>query len=218
MNIWQDGLMQDSETHSPADGEPADAGIRTISSVETLKALADPTRLALLTALMRRDLHRELPVMSVKELAAALKEPQTKLYRHIKQLEEAGLVRAVSSRVVSGIVEQRYQACQRDFQVGPDLTSSERSSATLEATVDAVLDLYNKEFFAAQRAGRLPPGSGFLTFSQVRMPATLAASFKERMHAIYEEIEQANEQEDGDSEMVPVNVLMGYFSPMGDNH
>jgi DNA-binding MarR family transcriptional regulator len=41
--------------------------------------------------------------MSVKELAEELGEPQTKLYRHVKQLEAAGLIRIAASRMVSGI-------------------------------------------------------------------------------------------------------------------
>jgi len=85
-------------------------GIREIDSVEELRALADPVRLAILSAL---DMHvpgGELPVMSVKELAQHLGEPQTKLYRHVKQLEAAGLVEVAATRMVSGILEQRYRA------------------------------------------------------------------------------------------------------------
>src|SRR5580698_2917994 len=91
----------------PAAVQVAEAGpaaVRTVDSVAALKAMADPTRLAILAALMRT---RDLPVMSVKELAAELGEPQTKLYRHVRQLEAAGLIRVASTRMVSGILEQR---------------------------------------------------------------------------------------------------------------
>src|ERR1700722_2420109 len=134
---------------SVADAESAQ--VRTISDVETLKALADPTRLAILGALMRGR-SSPLRVMSAKELAAELDEPQTKLYRHIKNLENAGLIRSVSSRVVSGIVEQRYQACQRDLMLGAGLTASQRASQESEATVAAAFELYRRQFFAAHRA------------------------------------------------------------------
>jgi RimJ/RimL family protein N-acetyltransferase/DNA-binding transcriptional ArsR family regulator len=92
---------------------------RRVTSVATLKALADPVRLAILTALMA-DV-RDLRVMSVKELAAELGEPQTKLYRHVRQLEMAGLIRVAATRVVSGILEYRYQACQASLAFGPGL-------------------------------------------------------------------------------------------------
>src|SRR5690242_6610077 len=80
--------------------------------------MADPIRLAILAALMKS--RRNLPVMSVKELAAELGEPQTKLYRHVRQLEAAGLIRVASTRMVSGILEQRYQASQRDLAQAED--------------------------------------------------------------------------------------------------
>ena len=57
-------------------------GVREIDTVEGLRALADPVRLAILAALDTRAPDGALPVMSVKELAQHLGEPQTKLYRH----------------------------------------------------------------------------------------------------------------------------------------
>ena len=59
---------------------PEAAGIRDVADVETLKALADPLRLAILAALMQGPAAQPR-VMSVKELATELGEPQTKLYR-----------------------------------------------------------------------------------------------------------------------------------------
>src|ERR1039457_5760397 len=90
--------------------------VRTVDTSDALKAMADPTRLAILAALMKS--RHDLPVMSVKELAAELGEPQTKLYRHVRQLEAAGLIKVASTRMVSGILEQRYQACQQDLMLG----------------------------------------------------------------------------------------------------
>ncbi|HEY2270221.1 MAG TPA: helix-turn-helix domain-containing protein, partial [Streptosporangiaceae bacterium] len=105
----------------PTAAAPPTAGaeplaVRTVDDVDVLKAMADPTRMAILAALMRT--RRDLPVRSVKELAAELGEPQTKLYRHVRQLEAAGLIRVASTRMVSGILEQRYQASQRDLVLG----------------------------------------------------------------------------------------------------
>ena len=87
--------------------------VREIDTVEGLRALADPVRLAILAALDAQGPDAALPVLSVKELARRLDEPQTKLYRHVKQLEAAGLIHVAATRMVSGILEQRYQASQR---------------------------------------------------------------------------------------------------------
>ena len=104
-----------SEPQQPGPAPAADAAepvaSRAIDDVETLRAMADPTRMQILTALMTPK-HGELPVMSAKDLAAALGESQTKLYRHIRQLEGVGLIRVAATRMVSGIQEQRYQAAR----------------------------------------------------------------------------------------------------------
>src|SRR5205085_3177564 len=47
---------------------------------------------------------------TVKELAAALDVPTTRLYYHMKILEQHGLVEVVERRMVSGIEERRYRA------------------------------------------------------------------------------------------------------------
>ncbi|HYS40718.1 MAG TPA: helix-turn-helix domain-containing protein, partial [Pseudonocardiaceae bacterium] len=92
--------------------------VRAVDDVETLKALSDPTRVAILRALMDGSPTRPA-VMSVKELAERLGEPQTKLYRHVKQLADRGLIRVAETRIVSGIVEQRYQSGQVSLEFEP---------------------------------------------------------------------------------------------------
>lgn len=79
--------------------QPADK--LTITNLETVKVLSDPLRLQILECML------EQPV-TVKQLAAELKIPQTKLYYHMNTLEEHGMVRVVSTRVVSGIIEKQY--------------------------------------------------------------------------------------------------------------
>ena len=79
-----------------------------------------------------------LPIMSVKELAAELGQPQTKLYRHVRQLEAVGLIKVASTRMVSGILEQRYQACQQDLTFGRGFLVEhvDESAAALQTALD----------------------------------------------------------------------------------
>jgi DNA-binding transcriptional ArsR family regulator len=192
--------------------------VRAISDVETLKAMADPTRLGILSALMRAQ-GTELPVRSVKELAAELGEPQTKLYRHVKQLEAVGLIKAVTSRVVSGIVEHRYQACQSDLMLG-GLTDTQKASKETEDAVAAAFDLYRRQLFAAHRAqlqdGRIPEDQphqrAFLGVSVARVPKAQATALRGRLEQLVEEFTQADRQAGESDDLVTVNVLAGYFS------
>jgi DNA-binding transcriptional ArsR family regulator len=215
VSAWQDGIVSDEE-HGAAGGAPDTRAARQVTDVETLKVLADPTRLAILSALMGRSRER-LRVMSVKELAAELGEPQTKLYRHVKQLEAAGLIRVAASRLVSGILEQRYQACQGDLIFGPELLSDPASADESEPFVAAVLDRYRSQFFAAERAGLLAAGDdppegfrkGMLTLVELRVAPDRAAAVRARLQDVLDEL-SAPGAEDPDG--VPVNVLVGFYT------
>jgi DNA-binding transcriptional ArsR family regulator len=196
--------------------------MREVGNVETLKALADPTRLRILQRLMTRDETGELPVMSVKELATELAEPQTKLYRHVKQLEAVELIRSASSRIVSGIVEQRYQACQSDLWLGAGLTDEQKKSAEAEASVAAVLELYRSQFFAAHRAGAIAskdtPGTEehrktMLGMTRSKVSRNDATSFRTGLQQLMDDLVEAEKRASDSEDTITVNVLVGYFSP-----
>jgi DNA-binding transcriptional ArsR family regulator len=196
----------------------AGGDVTAVTSVQTLRALADPLRLAILGALMR-DAPRDLRVMSAKELASELSEPQTKLYRHIKQLEAAGLIRAASSRVVSGITEQRYQACQRDLSFGPDLLRGQATADDSAALVAALFDRYRGGFLAHQRAqraaGEPAPQEAYrrpvLTFTGSNVSAAKAKRIRGLVQQV---IDALDEPETETTEpTVPIEVLISFYSP-----
>jgi DNA-binding transcriptional ArsR family regulator len=204
------------EEHGTPGGAPEERAARRVTDVETLKVLAEPTRLAILGALMGRSRER-LRVMSVKELAAELGEPQTKLYRHVKQLEAAGLIRVAASRLVSGILEQRYQACQGDLIFGPELLSGTAADES-EPFVAAVLDRYRSQYFAAERAGLLAAADGapaesyrqgILAMVELRVSPDRAAAVRARLQEVLDELDAPGAD---DPDGVPVNVLVGFHT------
>jgi DNA-binding transcriptional ArsR family regulator len=209
----QGGPAAAAETETMAGGNEA----RQVTDVETLKVLADPTRLSILTALMGWG-REHLRVMSVKELAAELDEPQTKLYRHVKQLEAVGLIRVAASRLVSGILEQRYQACQSDLMFGPGLLGDTAAADEAEPAIVTLLDRYRRQFFAARRAGLIEPGDyppeqayrrSMLVLAETRVSASRAAAIRLKLDEVMDEL-NAPGAEDPDG--VPVNVLIGFYS------
>ncbi|MFE4519953.1 ArsR/SmtB family transcription factor [Kitasatospora sp. NPDC056783] len=165
--------------------EPADSGEqqpvtwvkeRQVADVAALKALADPLRLAILGALQSAE---DRP-LTAKEIAAALDEPQTKLYRHIKQLEKAGLVLVAGTRLVSGIVESRYRAAQASIRLAPGMFTADspgRSDA-YEAIV-AAMDRVRADFRVRIAEGRLDFGRP--TDGSGRPPYGLFADFAMRL-------------------------------------
>src|SRR3712207_1417060 len=96
---------------NPDQLDPKD--IYFISDLETLKVVSDPLRLRIL------ECFRGVPA-TVKDVAAALDMPPTRLYYHVNQLEERGLIHVVETRVVSGIIEKHYQTTAYRLTVDHD--------------------------------------------------------------------------------------------------
>jgi len=221
MNMWQDGAVADEKQAAAGvtaeDDSLAPLEVRTVEHVDILRAMADPTRLAILGVLMeRRD---ELPVMSVKELAVRLGEPQTKLYRHVKQLEAAGLIRVAATRLVSGILEQRYQAAQRDLLFDSGFVRAHADDS--EAAISVLLDGFRAGFFAAFRDKRLKPEAipeaeryrlPTIYSSDLRVSPAKATEIRARLRELMTLLgDKAIEDPDG----VVVNVLIGYYTGPG---
>ena len=123
-----------------------------IDDLETLRLLTQPLRLRLLETL------RVGPApMSVKELAAALGVPQTRLYHHVNMLEAHGLLRVAGTRLVSGITEKRYAATATRIGVDRSLlapaAAGDEGLETLEVLLSVVLDEVRSEIKRAVRAG-----------------------------------------------------------------
>ncbi|MBI5667678.1 MAG: helix-turn-helix transcriptional regulator [Chloroflexi bacterium] len=87
-----------------------------VNDLDTLRVLADPLRIQIIELVTHEP-------RTVKQVAAVLELPPTKLYYHIKLLEEHGLIRVVDTRIVSGIVEKQYQATALSYHVNKGLFS-----------------------------------------------------------------------------------------------
>lgn len=182
--------------------------VREIDSVQELRALADPVRLAILSALDTRVPDGELPVMSVKELARHLGEPQTKLYRHVKQLEAAGLIEVAATRMVSGILEQRYRARQRDLRLSPALYRQHADET--EAAIRSAFDAFLAGLFdLAHKKGWPPdaPDKPVILVFRDRVSSEAAERIRARLAEVTREIAEA---EAGD---IPVSVAIGFCRP-----
>jgi DNA-binding transcriptional ArsR family regulator len=187
VNTWQDGAVE------------KESEIRVVEDVEVLKALAEPTRLAILEALMEPPWPR---IMAVKELAAELGMAPTRLYRHVRQLEEANLIKVAETRMVSGILEQRYQASARDLRLGQDIlrTHPDESMAALHVLID---QFGQGLLTATEKRGYKPQ----MCMSENRLPAEAADELQRRLLDIREWLAAVPEDPDG----VPVNVMIGFY-------
>jgi DNA-binding transcriptional ArsR family regulator len=181
---------------SPGEGgEPFEPdAVRTIADVETLKALSDPLRLRIIETMAQRT----GAAWSVKELAAALDVPQTRLYHHVEQLTEHDLIRPVERRVVSGIIETRYRVAALSFQLDRRLFAggSEESRVALHDTLVSVFDSARHEIELAIHLGVIdvaeaapPERRLLLSRGVVRLTPTRVAELRDRLVTLIEEYE-----------------------------
>jgi DNA-binding transcriptional ArsR family regulator len=187
---------------------------RVVSDIETLRALADPLRLRILETMVTRA-HE---AWSVKELAAALGVPQTRLYHHIELLLERDLVRPAAQRLVSGIVETRYRVTALSLRLDPKLLSSDEEATT--TLVANILETARTEILAAVRTtppdpANLMPDRPLISRGLARLTPKRAGELRERLVALLDEFDHDGERPGA----VPYGLLLAFYpasTPQGD--
>src|SRR5918994_5939623 len=107
-----------------------------LTDVEQLKVIGEPLRLQLIEV-MAEDPTRG---WTAKELAEHLSTRQTKLYHHLGLLEEHGFIRVGETRVVSGILEKRYQATAHRYSVDRALLTGDGVEDAVSGAIDAIFE------------------------------------------------------------------------------
>lgn len=135
------------ELHIQPDFQPSDEQI--IEDLETLRVIADPLRLRI----------RELMIepCTVKQVAAVLGMPATKLYYHVNLLEKHNLIVVVGARVVSGIIEKQYQVSANMVRVAGHLLSvqADEKPKGMEITLDALWKDVKADLLVSAQVGTL---------------------------------------------------------------
>ncbi|MEU8001826.1 winged helix-turn-helix domain-containing protein [Catellatospora sp. NPDC049111] len=111
---------------------------RVIDDVATLKALADPIRMAILELAMAEPAR----TWTAKEFAGIVGISPTKIYYHLNLLEQHGLVQIRDTRVVNGIIEKQYGAGQLDLRFS---RRTENDGESLRAAVGTQFDITRDE-------------------------------------------------------------------------
>jgi len=89
--------------------EPAETFL--VETAEQLRALSDPLR--------QRLLEQFALGATIKQAAARLGQPPTRLYHHVDQLLAAGLIRVIREEKRRSVTERTFQAAARRFAVSP---------------------------------------------------------------------------------------------------
>jgi len=213
VDILNDAIGSDLKKPDAAFKFGLDA-VHIISDVETLRVVADRTRLRMLESLSTAP-------RTVKQIASELDVSPTKLYYHVRLLEEHGLIRVVDSRVVSGIVEKSYQTSAYRFSVDHALLPGVHDdSSALDVMLSVILDEAAGEIRRGVERGLIDltvigvaEGGMVLGRSWLRMTPAQAELYVERMTDAYFEIARlATESESAQTRMY--EVLTGIYPTM----
>ena len=185
--------------------------VRYVKDLETLRMLADPLRLSILATFQSGD---DAPELTVKELADRLGEGQTKLYRHVKLLEDAGLIAVTGTRLVSGILEKRYRPTYRTLQVDSDALSQSKAPEGFRDTTVALLASVQDQLQSDLQAGRVPliaaEGEPDLTILMSSLRVNMTPERYARVRTAVTELlaAEAHSDEDSNAMRVVMQVLM----------
>lgn len=166
-----------------ADADPSHGQV-VIRDIGPLKALADPLRLRILVELGDRE-------ATVKEIAAGLGVPPTRLYYHFKLLQRAKLIRVAGRRMVSGIEERRYRATATSWTIDPEATPVAVESGIIGALLSMVraeleLALSSAPTTIGDPAGSVP----FLSLTRLVMSQKDVTMFQRRVGELIERFGQ----------------------------
>ncbi|HET9435909.1 MAG TPA: helix-turn-helix domain-containing protein [Candidatus Limnocylindrales bacterium] len=199
---------------SPDEIAPPDAE-RLISDVETLKAISDPLRLRILELMVTRP----SSAWSVKELAAGLDVPPTRLYHHIELLVERDLLRSAEQRVVSGIIETRYRMAALSLRLDPSLVRG--GGAGHSAAREMLTTIFDESrrdleaILAHPNLGDEPPlDRPFVIRSLARLTPDRARELRSRIEALLGEYDPQDLDDPGPAGASTYRLLIAlYASP-----
>lgn len=155
-----------------------------VKDLETLKVLSDPLRIQILE-------HMGEP-HTVKQIGKELGIAPTKLYYHVNMLEEHGLISVTDTRVVSGILEKRYQLSAWRFRLAKELVTLSGAEAEqgVEAMLSSIFDLTKADIIASIHAGLIDMGELEDNDPRWKAGRSLWAMTPEKATAFYKAFEE----------------------------
>jgi DNA-binding transcriptional ArsR family regulator len=213
--MTKDTQQKSSDEPIPGEGyKPAE--VYVIDTPERLKIIGDPLRLKILD-LLRQE------ALTVKQISARLEQPPTRLYYHVAEMEAAGFVTQVDTRVKSGIIEKYYRTSADLFTVAPGLLNAPGEhaggltsllAAIFQTTVDDIVRSLAAGLIHLPEMDNRSPDDWFITGSNYRLRKEKAPEFVKK---IGELIGQLGAEEDllasagADGKAVSYGITIAFY-------
>ncbi len=177
--------------------------IYEIVDLDTLRTIADPLRVRIFEQLVPKP-------RSIKEVAAQLGLSPGRLYYHVGQLEERGLIRVVDQHLVGNLVEKAYRAVASELEVAPDLLSFDTPTgkenintflvAALDATREDLVRSLEARTYALEMGAAERERSTIVTRRVGRLPEGRAAELQKRVKALLADFDASSVEESWDAD------------------
>ncbi|MFT5194591.1 MAG: DNA-binding transcriptional ArsR family regulator [Cellvibrionaceae bacterium] len=159
-----------------------------IKDLDTLKKMTHPQRIEIL-----QSLHSP---KTVKEIAEEIQADPTKLYYHIRQMEQSGLIKVVETNMVSGIVEKTYFVTAKNYTVDKNLFAGEQGEASEEDFSNLIGAMFSSTQQQAKRSAKAglinlndeeSQQSTILMSTMYSLTDEQLSTFHERLRAVLDE-------------------------------
>ena len=190
-----------------------------IKDMETLRAIADPLRTQILELLVKEP-------RTVKQVGEKLGLAPGKLYYHFNMLEKHGMIEVVETRQIANMLEKLYHATATEIELDPSLLSFTTDqgkesihtllTSSLDSTRDDLVRSLQARAYNLEQGARPQPRKAFVKRAISRIPDNKADEFAERVLALVEEFEKADDapsEENADQENYALTVVFypSYF-------
>lgn len=190
------------------------APVLFIKDLETLKILADPLRNQILEVLAPEKL-------TVNQIAEKLGLSPSKLYYHIKQLEQHGLIREVDSTIKANIIEKVYWITAFECKMDKDLCSFSTTEgqqsiitsmiAPIETTREDLQRSLEARALAIEQGAKEHPRTVLIYRELRNVSDQKATEFIACLKAVIDDFEEHESEERGDD--VHTRALTVAFYP-----
>ena len=175
-----------------------------LRDVKTIKVFAHALRLQIIRLM-------EQPT-TVKNVAAELNMPASKLYYHVNMLHEHGLIRVVAHNIDGNLVEKVYQVTARQFKLVNPLLSDTMPDDSATALFSSMLQATERDFAEAYRqrdkSAGTPPRAPFMSKKAFRLTDEQLTALHAKLDALIREVtELGNNNSESEAEIYDLTVV-----------
>lgn len=175
--------------------------VMKIEDLEQLRLLSDPLKLSLIQVFGEAE-------GTVASAASRLEQPQTRLYRHVDALLEAGLIEVTREQPKRGTVERWFRTVARRLEIADGLLPGGTDAGESDAIRDLLRGAETEILEALETQDETAPPT--VARFRANLTATQLKELEERMFAWLEEA-RGDTSVPNDAETIEIGALIALY-------